>query len=108
MIKKIFSWIFKQELIQLKQAVSELNIAKAALEVNQKRLENILDNFDISVDHHPYGRSWAVISIQGKKADYIKFIDLGESEIRAIQRFVSQFDRSKVDTAPHFSHFFKI
>ncbi|MEQ3500621.1 hypothetical protein ABMY20_12760 [Tenacibaculum sp. SSH1-16] len=59
-------------------------------------VENLLQNIDVSVDLHKYAPSWAVISIQGEKSDYIKFVDLGRSDIQEIQRFLRYFDRKRV------------
>jgi len=38
----------------------------------------------VAVDIHERSPSWAVISIQGRKADYVKFIDLPDHNIREI------------------------
>ena len=68
-------------------------------------LEELYKNLDISVDvhEHKFSNSWAVISIQGKKTDYIKFIDLGNSEIREIAQFLRRLEKVrniKVDASP--------
>ena len=107
MIRKIFSWIFKAELQQLETILKATENINDSLELKHKRIDNLLDNLEISVDYHMFSRSWAVISIQGKRSDYIKFIDLGERDIREIQQFISRYDRSKVDCAPQHSPMFK-
>jgi hypothetical protein len=107
MIKKIFSWIFKDELQRLEKVIEATEKLNKTLGAKHSRVDNLLDNLQVSVDHHMFSRSWAVISIQGKKSDYIKFIDLGERDIREIQQFISRYDRSKVDCAPQHSTMFK-
>lgn len=100
MIRKIFRWIFKNEL-------SELDELKSDLKIKQDKLNNLFENIDVSVDVNQRSPSWAVISIQGKQ-DYIKFIDLGQSEIRDIQHFLRHFERNvKVDASPQMSNFIK-
>lgn len=100
-IEKIFTWIFKSQLTKL----------EAQIRLSEKQttsVNNMLGNIDVSVDVHQRSPSWAVISIQGKKTDYIKFIDLGEREIRDIQMFLRNFDRTKVDANPQASKFLRI
>lgn len=108
MIKKIFRWIFKDELIELKKETQRCISAQKNYKTQEKRINNLLSNIDVSVDVHEYSRSWAVISIQGQKSDYIKFVDLGEREIRDIQKYLHNFDRSKVDASPQASKFLRI
>lgn len=86
LFKRLFEWAFKEELEDMRQ--------------DAKRVKNVLGNLDISVDVHHYSPSWAVISIQGKKSDYIKFINLGAADMSEIQHFLRQFERSKVDCSP--------
>lgn len=68
----------------------------------------MLNNLDISVDHHIYSKSWAVISIQGKRQDFIKFIDLGEKDIQQISNFLKNFDRTKIDASPEATKLIRI
>ena len=125
MLKKVFRWIFKSELQQLELQIQknkdlvanlelinkkifesesrQLNLLIQKSEDANKRISNVLNNFDVSVDVHEYSPSWAVISLQGKSQDYIKFIDLGNSDIKEIMRFLRQFERDaniKVDANP--------
>lgn len=74
----------------------------------EKRIMNLLNNIDVSVDHHIHSNSWAVISIQGERTDYIKFVDLGRADIECVARFLSQFDRTKVDANPQSSNYIKM
>jgi len=88
-IKKIFRWVFREELNKLEKQI--------VVNDNQiKSLNNLLQNIDVSVDHHQYSRSWAVISIQGHRSDYVKFVDLGERDMREIQKFLRYFDRDRI------------
>lgn len=104
----LFSWVFKQQLNELKIQIQVAQQTCDQLKADSRKLHNLLDNLDISVDHHEYSSSWAVISIQGQQSDFIKFIDLGRSDIHTIQQFLRQFDRSKVDCSPQASKFFKL
>ena len=108
LLKKLFFWIFSEEISALSKQTRDFKDQRENYESQEKRIKNLLGNIDVSVDVHQYSPSWAVISIQGQKADYIKFVDLGERDIREIQRFLNNFDRSKVDCAPQISQFFKI
>ena len=102
MIKKIFKWVFKKELETLENQIIKSHNQTIAV-------SNLLQNIDISVDLHKYAPSWAVISIQGQKSDYIKFVDLGQRDIIEIQRFLRRFDRSKrkIDAPFPEKNFFK-
>jgi len=114
MIHKLFKWIFKAELQELNSQIQRTKEATANYERYQKTLDNVLKNIDVSIDVHEYHRrsnSWAVVSIQGKKTDYIKFIDLKDSDIREIQMFMRQFERNaniKIDASPNASEFLRI
>lgn len=121
MIKKLFKWIFKIELVDLQEHVQKLKDTTAEYKIQSKKLKaasdeyeklskkikNLLGNIDISVDVHQYSPSWAVVSIQGEKSDYIKFVDLGKAEIREIQKFLEKFDRAKVDASPHITPYLR-
>lgn len=119
MIRKFFKWVFRAELIELKNREQELKVKIELTEqrlrsadIVLKRTENLLGGMSVSVDHNKYAPSWAVISIQGKRADYIKFVSLPDNDIKAIGKFVEQFDRKRrtVDSPlPYLKNkFFKI
>lgn len=94
MIKKIFKLIFSEELSEI----------KVELEKSRKKrieFESLISQFQVSVDVNTNTGSWAAISLQGKNADFIKFIHLGHSDIAEIHRFLKRFDRRNVDAAPH-------
>jgi hypothetical protein len=102
-MKKFFRWVFSKEIAELEKTISNFNIA-------EKRLRNVLGNIDVSVDVHQYSRSWACISIQGVKDDYIKFVDLGHRDVYEISKFLRQFERDvniKVDASPEVTRFLK-
>lgn len=113
MIKKVFRWVFSKE---LKDLETQVELAKSSLIVYERKVqevENLLGNIDVSVDIHTRSNSWACISIQGEETDYIKFVDLGKSDIREIANFLRYFERSeaniKVDAFPPISRgFFKV
>jgi Zn-dependent M16 (insulinase) family peptidase len=104
-IKKFFRWIFSEELDALNNKLESTNRL-------YEHLKQVLGKIDVSVDvnvsEHRYAESWAVISIQGKKADFIKFVNLGSRDIFEIQRFLEHFDRVKADCAPQFSPYLRI
>lgn len=109
----IFNWIFKAQIKELNDKVDlveKMTLKAKGFEVNAhihsqnaaktgRKLEEILEGMDCSVDVNHYSPSWAVISIQGKQ-NFIKFVDLGRSDIEQISRFLSRFDRQKVDANP--------
>ena len=91
--KNLLMWAFQSELLKLQKQLQKNQI-------QEDRINNLLNNLDISVDVHYIANSWAVISIQGERSDFIKFIDLGRSDINEIYSFLRRFDRSKVDAEP--------
>ena len=103
-VRKLVRWALKDE-------IDQLNVGILEIKVQINRVKQVLGNIDVGVDVHEYDNkyspSWAVISIQGKRTDFIKFIDLGQREIIDIQQFLRHFDRSKVDASPHATQFLK-
>lgn len=120
LMRKFFFWIFKNQLEELelqikvcKNTQSNLNLRLDRIKQIESKFINVLKNIDISVDVHEYqySPSWAVISLQGQKSDYIKFVDLGSSGIREISEFLRKYERSyniKVDASPNASQFLRI
>lgn len=98
-IRRFFFWVFSDQLEALHFYLSENK------KINRK-LKNMLNNIDVSVDHNLMSKSWAVISIQGQKKDFIKFIDLDNNDIRHIQEFLKKFDRKKIDASPEIYRLF--
>lgn len=78
LVKKIIRWAFKEE------------------------IDNFISEYaSVSVDVHHKSRSWAVINLEGKNGSvYLKFIDLGHSDLITIQRFLEQFQRPAIDASP--------
>ncbi len=114
MIKKIFNWVFQKQLKELEQSLSHcksmlhtLEKQSEDLDIEKSKLSNVLSNFDVSVDVHEYAPSWAVISLQGEKTDYVKFLDLGDRSIGEIARFISKYERGKIDARPQMRGFIK-
>lgn len=108
LIRKIFEWIFAKQLNELQ---STLNLTKKY----HSELKQMLGGIDISVDvcesKYQYSPSWAVISIQGERADYLKFMNLGNRQAREIMSFLRQYERYaniKIDASPQTSTFMKM
>ncbi len=100
-------WLFCDEFNKMQLVLKQCEKERTQLKMQADRVENLLSNLDISVDLHHYSPSWAVISLQGKKTDYIKFIQLKDSTIMEISKILNQFDRSKIDCSPMEYPFFK-
>ncbi|PIF44901.1 hypothetical protein CLU96_1898 [Chryseobacterium sp. 52] len=116
LIKQLVRWALRSEINRLNDQLHKNEIKFGTLteqlhlnELQYKFIKDLLKNLDVSVDYHyKYSKSWAVISLQGNRSDFIKFIDLGDRDIYEIQRFLRQFDRTKVDAAPAESAFLRI
>lgn len=115
LIKKIFEWIFREELDKLNEQIRQAQVSASTCNSYVTHIKNILQNIDVSVDVHEYDHryspSWAVISLQGQRTDYIKFMDLGDRELRDIANFLRQFERGrniKIDAHPQTSQLLKI
>ncbi|MDV3793342.1 hypothetical protein CMU23_01505 [Elizabethkingia anophelis] len=106
--QKIQSWILQLIRLAFASELAKLEKQIKNNAIQEKRINNLLDNLDISVDVHYRAKSWAVISIQGERTDFIKFIDLGRSDILEIHKFLRYFDRAKIDAAPQESAFLRI
>ena len=104
-------WLFKSQIQQLQIQMYIAKDLSDKLVAHEAKIKNMLDNIDVSVDVHEYSRSWAVISLQGRKTDYIKFVDLEDSDIKEIGMFLRKFDRRtnvKIDATPIASNFLRI
>lgn len=100
MKKKITIWLKK--ILGITALETKIGILEYRLSEVNKQIQNLEDKYQIGVDISPRpGESWAVICIQGKLQDSVRFVALGENEARDILRFIKQFDRnSKVIDAP--------
>ena len=109
LLHKLFFWLFKEDFERMNKLESDLKglihrqkCATQEAEVRAERIRKLLGNIDVSVDVHQRSGSWAVVSLQGGKTDYIKFVDLDQRSIREIAFFLRQFDRKnvKIDANP--------
>lgn len=105
-IKRLFDWVFEDELKILKGKIASTDKAIERLNVYEHNLKKVLQSIDVSVDVHEsrhFSDSWAVVSIQGKRSDFIKFVNLREHDAVEIERFLRNFDRDtkvKIDASP--------
>lgn len=107
LLRLFFGWLFAKELTDLHSAIHKAEMATIECDRISQRAQRILGNVDVSVDVHEYSPSWAVVSIQGHGTDYIKFVDLGRADILAIQGYLKQFDRAKIDASPRATQYLK-
>lgn len=100
----------------LNRGVETLTFQNSRLESRNKelseRIEFILKNFKIAVDHYPRGNeSWAVVCVEGKP-EYVRLINLSRADVREIAYYLKQFDRDSriVDSPVAFlkTDFFKL
>lgn len=120
-LQKIFRWVMSEEIEKLNKLTRDLDFYKTntqrtlertqtELYTLQKEFKNItkmyeimFENSDISIDVDNKGYrgcrsdSWAVISIQGERSDFIKFVQLKDRDIQEISYFLRQFQRGKID-----------
>lgn len=109
LLHKLFFWLFKEDFKRMNKLESDLKglihrqkCTTQEAEVRAERIRKLMGNIDVSVDVHHHSGSWAVVSLQGGKTDYIKFVDLDQRSIREIAFFLRQFDRNhvKIDANP--------
>lgn len=109
LLRKLFLYLFKEDFQRMKvlernleELIHRQKCATSLAEVRAERIRKLLGNIDISVDVHHYSGSWAVVSLQGEKTDYIKFVDLDKRSLAEISLFLRQFDRQniKIDANP--------
>lgn len=113
LLRKLFLYLFKEDFKRMKALERDLEglihrqkCATSLAEVRAERIRKLLGNIDVSVDVHQRSGSWAVVSLQGGKTDYIKFIDLGNRDMMDIAHFLRQYDRKnvKIDASPFDRH----
>lgn len=118
---KLFEWLFRDELKQIigtkesvmntlqevlnvsgsvKRTLRDVIIYEKRSKETLSRLEDISGSTEVCVDVHKRSNSWAVICLQGEKSNFIKFVDLGEKDIREISHFLRNFERNKIDAHP--------
>lgn len=113
LLRKLFFWLFKEDFQAMEKKCKDLDglihrqkCATQEAEVRAERIKQLIGNIDVSVDVHHRAGSWAVVSLQGGKTDYIKFIDLGSRDMLNIVHFLRQYDRTntKIDANPFDRH----
>lgn len=113
LLRKLFLYLFKEDFKRMKALERDLEglihrqkCETSLAEVRAERIRKLLGNIDVSVDVHHRSGSWAIVSLQGSKTDYIKFIDLGSRDMMEIARFLRQYDRAnvKIDASPFDRH----
>lgn len=113
LLRKLFLYLFKEDFQRmealerdLKGLIHRQKCATSEAEVRAERIRQLLGNIDVSVDVHQRSGSWAVVSLQGGKTDYIKFVDLGNRDMMDIAHFLRQYDRKnvKIDASPFDRH----
>ncbi len=113
LIKKL-RLIFNDELQELNKTIQNSKKTNETLNRLSEVFVDLLNNIDVSVDVHQchrYSNSWAVVSLQGTKVDYIKFIDLGDRDIREIASFLRKYERIcnvKIDAHPETTPYLRV
>lgn len=109
LFRKLFLYLFREDFKRMEELERDLGglihrqkCATLEAETRAKCINQLIGNIDVSVDVHQRSGSWAVISLQGQKADYIKFVDLDQRSLKEISHFLRQFDRQnvKIDANP--------
>ncbi len=112
--KGFFEWAFSDELSnmrttceqqqkttqQMQKEIEDLRILQNQLIVYRRRMETLLGSISISANLPKKSENWAVISIQGEKIDYVKFVALPKNDMIAISQFLAQFDQRALETNP--------
>lgn len=103
LFRKLFLYLFREDFKRMEELERDLRglihrqkCATLEAETRAKRINQLIGNIDVSVDVHQRSGSWAVISLQGQKTDYIKFVDLDQRSLKEISHFLRQFDRQNV------------
>ncbi len=100
--------MFEDELKELNKNLWTTQVWVQDLDKKYTTFENLLGKLDVGVDVNDYrkGRSWAVVSLQGVRADFIKFVDLDDKDIRYISNMLKTIERAKaikLDVTPNAS-----
>lgn len=107
-LKMLIKWVLKEELDKIRLEISAVdwkaNAAISRVGNTDKRVDFFYSLLDVGVDVHtlPKYNSWAVVCLQGK-TDYVKFINLGDADIKEISKFLSGFGRQNrhaIDAEP--------
>lgn len=115
--EKLKNWLFKKELNDLQELKDKYDalimsterantLANKAQEMHQQsqvlletchKLMNSICDVGVDVGYHTDDHSWAVICVHGKM-DYVKFVDMRQSDIRTIVEFLKHFKYSNMVT----------
>ena len=115
--EKLKNWLFKEELNDIQELKDKYDALLQSAEraralANEARnmhyqSQGLLDDChklmnsicDVGVDtgYHTDDHSWAVICVHGK-IDYVKFVDMHQSDIRTIVEFLKHFKYSNMVT----------
>nr|DAG92128.1 MAG TPA: hypothetical protein [Herelleviridae sp.] len=85
---------------QMQKEIEDLRILQNQLGIYEKKLKSLLGSISVSANLPKKAENWAVISIQGEKIDYVKFIALPKNDMIAISRFLAQFQDHALETSP--------
>ena len=124
---KLKNWLFKEELNDIKETKEKydelLKSVERAREVTMEAREMHDKSYALLEDCHKFmnsicdvgtdvgfrsnDHSWAVICVHGKM-DYVKFVDMHQSDIRTIVSFLKNFEYSnRVTDSPINNALFK-
>lgn len=94
LLRKLFLYLFKEDFQRMKALERDLEglihrqkCATSLAEVRAERIRKLLGNIDVSVDVHHHSGSWAVVSLQGGKTDYLL-----TSTKEALGKLLSSYD----------------
>jgi len=100
----LIGWLFKPEMEQIENTLKKIDETAAKIvelkhehEESLKLSKNLFENIGVGVDVHQYSPSWAVVCIQGKGTDFVKFCHLSQRDAHSIRQFISQFDRTRTN-----------
>ena len=100
------NWLLKDELKSIEKIEAEVSqlyrvhalLSRLPEELKTDTLKLIEEEIGgVAIDIHQYSPSWAVINIQGEKANFIKFVDLNDRNIREIQHYFRRFDQQRIN-----------
>lgn len=99
-------YLIKERMKKLDRKVKECklpqenikNINQTISDLSQTRMniESLVDHFELGVDVHTHGDSWAVFCIGGKM-EYVRFVRLPYKDIMSLSHFIKQFPASRDD-----------
>ena len=111
--EKLKNWLFKEELNDIRETKEKYDtllesveqaqaMTKEACAMHNKSTEllaechkfmNSICDVGTDIGFRSNDHSWAVICIHGK-TDYVKFVDMHQSDIRSIANFLKKFEYS--------------